>query len=65
MQLINFKKWQIYFKQLNRFNLIFFYFCSQTRRREDVHEDAAGAQQHPEQGDQVVRLPLADAEVLG
>ncbi len=39
-------------------------FSSQARRCEDVHAVAQGTDQHSEQSDKVVRLPVAHAEVV-
>ncbi|CAB0033502.1 unnamed protein product, partial [Trichogramma brassicae] len=41
------------------------YIKPQTRRRQDLHENEARAESSASQGHQVVRLSLADAEVLG
>ena len=45
-------------------DLLYELFSSQVGWRQDLHADPEGAGQHPEQSDQVVRLSLANTEIL-
>lgn len=50
---------------LRKLKFLTIFFCySETGRRENLHADATGAKQPAGEGHQVVRLPLAHAEVL-
>lgn len=54
-----------YFSLIPSFVFISSLYCySETGRREDIHAHAAGAHTLAGESDQVVRLPVAHAEVL-